>query len=299
MEGLQPMKRRDLLKTAIALPLSAAIPTVITASPESLSRAPSRAMRSRVRPGDPGWPAAAEWARFEKAVGGRLLQPTSPFANCSITADSACAEVLGHVRNPYYLGDDPALTQSSGWVDAWTSSPSVYAVAATSAADVVAAVNFAREHQLRLVVKGGGHSYQGTSNAPDSLLVWTRRMHDVTMHEAFVAEGCAARQSPQPAVTVGAGALWIDAYRAVTGGAGRYVQGGGCATVGIAGHVQSGGFGSWSKRYGTAAAGLLEAQIVTADGEVRIVNPCRHPNLFDSGSDVSPQGGQRQGTLYG
>ena len=40
-------------------------------------------------------------------------------------------------------------------------------------ADVIAAVNFARENNLRLVVKGGGHSYQGTSNAADSLLIWT------------------------------------------------------------------------------------------------------------------------------
>ena len=59
----------------------------------------------------------------------------------------------------------PALTQTLGWVDAWTSQPSVYAVAAETTADVVAAVNFARENNLRLVVKGGGHSYQGTSNA--------------------------------------------------------------------------------------------------------------------------------------
>src|SRR5579863_8925732 len=117
MEGWQPMKRRDLLKTAIALPLSAAIPTASTAGAESLTRAPSRALRSRVRPGDPGWPTAAEWTQLEEAVGGRLLQPTSPFANCSHATDSACAEALGHVRNPYFLGDDPALTQSSGWVD--------------------------------------------------------------------------------------------------------------------------------------------------------------------------------------
>ncbi len=51
-----------------------------------------------------------------------------------------------------------------------------YAVAARNAADIAAAVNFARENHLRLVVKGGGHSYQGTSNAPDSLLIWTRHM---------------------------------------------------------------------------------------------------------------------------
>jgi FAD/FMN-containing dehydrogenase len=54
------------------------------------------------------------------------------------------------------------------------SAPSVYAVAAKTAGDVAAAIDFAREHNLRLVVKGGGHSYLGTSNAPDSLLIWTR-----------------------------------------------------------------------------------------------------------------------------
>jgi FAD/FMN-containing dehydrogenase len=72
----------------------------------------------------------------------------------------------------------------------------------------------------------------------------------------------------------------MPVYHEVTTRAGRYVQGGGCATVGVAGLVQSGGFGSFSKRYGTAAAGLLEAEIVTADGAVRIANACSHPDLF-------------------
>jgi FAD/FMN-containing dehydrogenase len=43
--------------------------------------------------------------------------------------------------------------------------------------------------------------------------------------------------------------------------------------VGVAGLVQSGGFGSFSKAYGTAAGGLLEAEVVTADGITRIANP--------------------------
>jgi hypothetical protein len=55
-------------------------------------------------------------------------------------------------------GDKVGLTQSLGWVDAWTLRPSVYAVAAQTTDDVVAAVNFTREHNLRVVVKGGGHS---------------------------------------------------------------------------------------------------------------------------------------------
>ena len=58
------------------------------------------------------------------------------------------------------------------------------------------------------------------------------------------------------------------------------MQGGGCITVGVAGLVLGGGFGSYSKNYGTAAASLLEAEIVTADGTVRIANACTHPDLF-------------------
>ena len=58
------------------------------------------------------------------------------------------------------------------------------------------------------------------------------------------------------------------------------MQGGGCTSVGVTGLVQSGGFGSFSKHYGTAAAGLLEAEIVTADGKVRIANACTNPDLF-------------------
>jgi FAD/FMN-containing dehydrogenase len=151
---------------------------------------------------------------------------------------------------------------------------------AEETADVVAAVNFARERRVRLVVKGGGHSYLGTSNAPDSLLVWTRRMNAIELHDAFVPRGREGRVEPQPAVTVGAGAIWMHVYQAVTPGAGRYVQGGGCGTVGVAGLVQSGGFGSFSKRFGLAAAGLLEAEVITAGGEVRIANACTEPDLF-------------------
>jgi FAD/FMN-containing dehydrogenase len=187
---------------------------------------------------------------------------------------------LKNLDNPFYIGDQPGLTQTLGWANAWTTKPSVYAVAARNAGDIAAAVNFARENRLRLVVKGGGHSYQGTSNAPDSLLIWTRHMNDITMHDAFVAQGCEGKQRPQSAVTLGAGAIWVHAYDAVTTKGGHYVQGGGCTTVGVAGLIQSGGFGSFSKHYGLAAAGLLEAEVVTADGKIRIANACTNPDLF-------------------
>jgi hypothetical protein len=129
-------------------------------------------------------------------------------------------------------------------------------------------------------VKGGGHSFQGTSNAPDSLLIWTRRMTGIAVHDAFVGAGCEGRVKPVRAVSAEAGAVWAHVYDAVTTSAGGYVQGGGCMTVGVAGLVQSGGFGSFSKAFGNAAGSLVEAEVVTADGVVRIANACTNPELY-------------------
>ena len=270
------MERRRFLKGAAALPLLSAFERGLPSW--AAVAAPTK---RRTRPSDPSWPSAAHWEKLRQAVGGSLIRPQPLFSGCaSGPTKASCIDAVNNLHNPYYLGDQPAGTQCSGWLDAWTSSPSAYAVAARGTKDVVAAVNFARENNLRLVVKGGGHSYQGTSNATDSLLVWTRAMNTVTLHDGFVGRGCAGRQAPVPAATIEAGAVWMDAYDAVTTKGGRYVQGGGCATVGVAGLIQGGGFGSFSKGYGMAAASLLEAEIVTADGVVRVANPCAHPDLF-------------------
>ena len=269
------MRRRQLLMTAATLALPA-LPL-----PRVLARAASRSPADRVRPSDPAWPSVTAWESLGREVNGNLLKVAPLLGACAGGRDTKeCKGTLKNLANPFYLGDQPAGTQLSGWVGAWQAAPSVYAVPARSTADVSAAVNFARRNKLRLVVKGGGHSYQGTSNARDSLLIWTRAMTGITLHEDFVPAGARGRVEPQAAVTIDAGAMWIDAYDAVTTRAGRYVQGGGCTTVGVPGLVQSGGFGSFSKGFGTAAGGLLQAEIVTADGMVRTVNADADPELF-------------------
>ena len=265
------MNRRKFLQASAAASLSPLWPRRLFAG---------TAVR-RVRPSDPDWPSKEAWKRLNDAVGGNLIQVDFPMNACLSSSQSAdCKALFANLKNPYYIGDNPGVTQTLGWVDAWATKPSVYAVAARNADDIAAAVDFARENNLRLVVKGGGHSYQGTSNAPDSLLIWTRHMHDVSIQQDFVPRGCTSTHSPQRAVTVGSGTIWMQAYDAVTTRAGAYVQGGGCTTVGVAGLIQSGGFGSFSKHYGMAAAGLLEAEVVTADGKVRIANACTNPDLF-------------------
>src|SRR5271163_3390509 len=126
------MNRRTLLKQAATIPL--------LESALSYSKSPANAMngrngssRRRIRPGDPSWPSASEWARLKQAVGGRLLEVKSPLAVCAGAPDSeACRDVLKALRNPFFVGDQPGATESTGWVDAWMFAPSVYAVAAKS-----------------------------------------------------------------------------------------------------------------------------------------------------------------------
>ena len=259
--------RRTMIKGGVAALSLAAISTPLRAEP-----------LRRVRPGEPGWPSDAAWAELDRSVGGNLIKPQPLLAPCADEHGAACAELRKHLSNPMFIGDQPSGTQVSGWFKAWSPAPSAYVVRARHAADIAAAVDFARRHRLRLAVKGGGHSYQGTSTAGGSLLIWTRAMNAVEVRGGFVPAGCAT--APVPAVSLGAGAMWIDAYDAVTTKAARYVQGGGCTSVGVAGLVQSGGFGSNSKMFGTAAASLLEAEVVTADGQVRIANACQNADLY-------------------
>jgi FAD/FMN-containing dehydrogenase len=102
----------------------------------------------------------------------------------------------------------------------------------------------------------------------------------VTLHDAFVGAGCAGNAEPQQAVSIEPGAIWGHVYNQVMTQAGRYVQGGGCMTVGVVGLVLGGGFGSCSKAFGQAGSSLLEAEVVTADGDVKIANSCTNPDLF-------------------
>ena len=172
------MQRRQLLGAGLAMAGASALRV----------GAAHAAPLARVRPGAPGWPTDADWAQLGQSVGGRLSRVPQP--------DLAGPDAAKLLANPFYIADTPALTESSGWLDAWRSQASAWMVDAKSAADVAAAVRFAAAHNLRLVVKGRGHSYLGGSNAPDSLLIWTRHMDDVTVHDAFTPAGSNARAGP-------------------------------------------------------------------------------------------------------
>jgi hypothetical protein len=133
------MKRRHLLKFAGSFPLFAA-----TVRAQGTGGA-----FKRVRPGEAGWPSEAEWQALTTRVGGQLTAVHSPFEACKGADKATCDTVFRQFKNPYFIRDNVALTQTTGWAEAWTSSPSAYAIDARNASDVAAAVNFAREHKLR------------------------------------------------------------------------------------------------------------------------------------------------------
>jgi FAD/FMN-containing dehydrogenase len=185
------------------------------------------------------------------------------------------------IYNPFLLEDLPGATQSLGWLGAWNSSISSIGVFAKTKEDISRAVKFAKKHNLNIVIKGAGHDYLGRSNAKDSLLIWTHGLKDITVMEKFVPENSPKDFIPLQAVTVGAGARWLEVYSEVTTKNNLYVQGGGCTSVGAAGgFTLGGGFGSFSRVYGTGAGNLLEVEVVVANGDIVLANEFQNSDLF-------------------
>src|SRR5262249_53369139 len=124
------MRRRDVLKAVAGIPFLAGLRTRTGAATAHAN--PIR----RVRPGDPGSPSVAQWDELRRQTSGRLIAVRSPLEDCRSAASdgSACRDVFKELKNPYFIGDQVGLTQTTGWVDAWTFRSSVYAVAAETTA---------------------------------------------------------------------------------------------------------------------------------------------------------------------
>jgi FAD/FMN-containing dehydrogenase len=224
--------------------------------------------------------AARDWTELGRRLGSRLIDVDTPLRACLIDPDGeACAEAIAALANPFVIEGDPGAFHTTGWRHAFDACHSPKAVAAESTDDVAAAVRFCADRGLRVVAKGTGHDYLGRSSDPDALTVWTHHMREIEVHDAFSPQGANPADPGVAAISLGAGVRWLEAYQALQP-SGRYVQGGGCTSVGVAGFTLGGGFGSFSRRFGTAAGNLIEAEVVTATGETLVANANVHPDLF-------------------
>lgn len=135
------------------------------------------------------------------------------------------------------------------------------------AVDVVAAVRFARDHDLEIAIRGGGHNVAGTAVCDDGIVIDLSAMRGVRADPA------------DRKVWVQGGALWGDVDHE-TQAHGLATTGGIVSHTGVAGLTLGGGVGWLMRKHGLTVDNLIAVDIVTADGERLRVSENEHPDLF-------------------
>jgi FAD/FMN-containing dehydrogenase len=169
----------------------------------------------------------------------------------------------GEVITPSDAGYDEACKVLNAMIDR---RPSVV-VRCTSTEDVIAAVNYARENDLDLAVRGGGHSVPGFGTADDAVVVDLSGMTDVRVDP----EARTARAQ--------GGATW-GVFNDATHAHGLATTGGVVSTTGVGGLTLGGGIGYLSRGVGLSCDNLVSAEVVTADGQTLVASESENDDLF-------------------
>ncbi|KAF6801100.1 FAD binding domain-containing protein [Colletotrichum sojae] len=259
--------------------------------------------------GDDCWPKPETWDALNATVSGNLHVHIPPEAACHdifagtlgniSTYDAAkCAEVTENWEDEQWTWDFSTSRTDQLGLNLWkyftnvtscplTDDPStpctlgyygVYVVEALEKSHIKAGIDFAREHNLRLIVRNTGHDFIGRSTGWGSLIINTHSFQDVSFSDAWDGPG----NYTGGTVTVGAGVQGRALLRAANAqDPPVLVVTGECPTVGIAGGlVTGGGHGPLTPLHGLAADNALEFEAITADGEYVTANADENPDLF-------------------
>ena len=173
------------------------------------------------------------------------------------------ASVRGPLIRPGDAGYDDARKIFNGMIDRHPA----LVVRCAGVADVIAAVNFVRDYDLLMAVRGGGHSAPGFSMCDGGLVVDLSAMRSVRvdpLQRTARAEG---------------GATWAE-FDHETQAFGLACTGGIASSTGIAGLTLGGGLGYLNRKYGLACDNLISADVVTADGRILTANATENSDLF-------------------
>ncbi|MFE9806689.1 FAD-binding oxidoreductase [Streptomyces sp. NPDC005548] len=187
----------------------------------------------------------------------------APLSRSGAALTAFRAALTGEVLTPGDPGYDGARTVFNAMIDR---RPAVIARCA-DAADVTRSVRFARELDLPIAVRGGGHSVSGMSLNDDGLVIDLGPMRAVTVHPG------------SETVRVEGGALMRQLDQA-TQPYGLATTGGRVSTTGVGGFVLGGGTGWLDRLFGLAADNLLGVELVTADGSTVRASDQENPELF-------------------
>ncbi|KAI0142709.1 FAD binding domain-containing protein [Xylariaceae sp. FL1272] len=245
----------------------------------------------KVYPGTADWPSESEWTKLNSSLGGALLHPIPPAAVCYDGSDkdmAQCNFLLRDASSTRFYSNDPLTVLTN-----WPEGDSCYATATTAGLTctrggypeyvvnvstvkhIQGAVNFARNKDLRVVIKNTGHDFLGRSVGFGSLSIWTHWLKYFDFLPAYsIGEynGMAAR--------VGAGLESWELFAYMT----QYNM-----TVLVAGSYTVGAYGGWilggghsalASTYGMGTDQVLGFEVVTADGRFITADVERNTDLF-------------------
>ncbi|KAH6888514.1 hypothetical protein B0T10DRAFT_441523 [Thelonectria olida] len=239
-------------------------------------------------PGDACWPSRKEWAHLNSTVGGRLIatvplgaachDPVYNAAECAALQDQWQAPTIhmqssSSVMAPLFANQSCDPFQPRGTSCALGNYVR-YAVNASRTSDIIAAVKFAEQKNIRFVIRNTGHDYLGRSTGAGALSVWTHHLKDTKVIN-WKDSSYAGK-----ALKVGAGVQGFEALE-VAHAAGLIVVTGECPTVGLAGgYTQGGGHSALSTVFGLAADNTLEFEVVTPTGKLLKASKTKNRDLY-------------------
>jgi len=249
------------------------------------------------------WPSASAFSQLQSLVSQPLVYPLPSASACYPPSDPSghCTAVLENWYDGNWRSSMPGSMEApnfetfmfrNGTIDACYLNTtitgvceqgrvSVIGVDARSVEDIQAAITFAVQQNLKLVVKNTGHDFLGRSAARGSFMVWTHNMKNITYNSTFVPQGAPANETYE-AVTLAAGVQWDEAYAAVNN-YGRLMVGGfsvGGSIGSSGGWLAGGGHSALSPSYGLGVDNALEISIVLSTGEFLTVNSYQDSDLF-------------------
>ena len=184
------------------------------------------------------------------------------------TVDTTMKEVLSkEIKGKVIFPDDKIYEETRKVYNAMINKHPGMIVKCIDTADVIAAVNFARENKLLIAIRGGGHNGGGLGLCDGGMVIDLSEIKFVRVN------------AEDNTVRVGAGNLWGEVDHA-THPFGLAVPSGMISTTGVAGLTLGGGVGYLARKYGLTIDSLLEVDMVMADGTYLTVNNHQYPDLF-------------------
>lgn len=173
------------------------------------------------------------------------------------------SSLRGELLRPGDAGYDDARTIWNAMIDKY---PALIA-RCTNSDDVIEAVNFARDNNLLLSVRGSGHNVAGNAVCDGGLMI------DLSLMKDIHVDPVSGAASAQPGVVFGEMDQATQPY-------GLAAPGGIVSETGIAGLTLGGGFGWLTRKYGFTCDNLISAEIVTANGELLTASASENSDLF-------------------